>query len=66
MKLAFNPRSIPLNTDVNVQTLHRDGYKLAFKLVVIVVLNCDNKDLSFSLAIAEIPANQMDHDKSSL
>jgi hypothetical protein len=40
--------------------------KLSFKLMVIVGLNYGNKGLSLPLAIAEIPANQMDHDKSAL
>jgi hypothetical protein len=65
MKLAFNPRSIPLNPCVNDLSLTQNG--LPFELMVIVVIELRQQRTFLPLAMAEVLSwNQMDHDKSFL
>jgi hypothetical protein len=65
MKLAFKPRSIPLNPCVNGKTLTHYGFP--FKHVVVVVIELQQQITFLPLAMAEVLSwNQMDHDKSSL
>jgi hypothetical protein len=65
MKLAFNPRSIPLNSFVNGKTLTH--YRFPFKLVVAVVIELRQQRIFLPLAMAEVLSwNQKDHDKSAL
>jgi hypothetical protein len=52
MKLAFNPRSIPLNPFVNGKTLTH--YCFPFKLVVIVVIELRQQRTFLPLAMAEV------------
>jgi hypothetical protein len=65
MKLAFNPRSIPLNSIINGKTLTHYGFP--FKLVVPVVIELRQQSTFLPLAMAEFLSwNQKDHDKSAL
>jgi hypothetical protein len=65
MKLAFNPRSIPLNPCVNDLSLTHNG--LPFKLVLVVIIELRQQRTSLSLAMEDVlSGNQMGHDKSSL
>jgi hypothetical protein len=65
MKLAFNPRSIPLNSFVNGKTLTH--YAFPFKLVVAVIIELRQQRTFLPLAMADVLSwNQMDHDKSLL
>jgi hypothetical protein len=52
MKLAFNPRSIPLNPCVNDLSLTQNG--LPFELMVIVVIELHQQRTFLPLAMAEV------------
>jgi hypothetical protein len=52
MKLAFNPRSIPLNPCVNDLSLTQNG--LPFKLMVIVIIEFRQQRTFLALAMAEV------------
>jgi hypothetical protein len=52
MKLAFNPRSIPLNPCVNDLSLTHNG--LPFKLVVVVGIELRQQRTFLPLAMAEV------------